>query len=48
MQNNTSFDRLITNYGQELDRFNPLPEYPRPQLVRDSYFNLNGVWEYAI
>ena len=26
----------------------PLPEYPRPQLVRDSYLNLNGKWEYAI
>ncbi len=25
-----------------------LPEYPRPQLVRDSYLNLNGRWEYAI
>ncbi|SEM43789.1 glycoside hydrolase family 2 protein [Nonomuraea pusilla] len=26
----------------------PLPEYPRPQLVRDSYLNLNGRWQYAI
>ncbi|NLL62741.1 MAG: glycoside hydrolase family 2 [Ruminococcaceae bacterium] len=26
----------------------PLVEYPRPQLVRDSYLNLNGKWEYAI
>ncbi|MEV3982755.1 sugar-binding domain-containing protein [Nonomuraea sp. NPDC049758] len=26
----------------------PLPEYPRPQLVRDSYVNLNGRWQYAI
>ncbi len=26
----------------------PLPEYPRPQLVRDSYMSLNGSWEYAI
>ncbi|MFI9591452.1 glycoside hydrolase family 2 protein [Nonomuraea sp. NPDC052265] len=26
----------------------PLPEYPRPQLVRDSYLNLNGRWRYAI
>ena len=24
------------------------PEYPRPQLRRDSYLNLNGLWEYAI
>lgn len=26
----------------------PLDEYPRPQLVRDSYLSLNGEWEYAI
>ncbi|NUP79777.1 MAG: glycoside hydrolase family 2 [Nonomuraea sp.] len=26
----------------------PHQEYPRPQLVRDSYLNLNGVWRYAI
>ena len=26
----------------------PLSEYPRPQLKRDSYLCLNGHWEYAI
>ena len=26
----------------------PLSEYPRPQLKRDSYLCLNGLWEYAI
>ena len=26
----------------------PLSEYPRPQLKRDSYISLNGLWEYAI
>ena len=26
----------------------PLSEYPRPQLVRDSYICLNGNWEFAI
>ena len=26
----------------------PLNEYPRPQLKRDSYLCLNGLWEYAI
>lgn len=24
----------------------PWPEYPRPQLVRDRWQNLNGVWSY--
>ena len=22
----------------------PRPEYPRPQFVRDTWLNLNGVW----
>ncbi len=26
----------------------PLMEYPRPQFMRDSYFSLNGQWDYAI
>lgn len=26
----------------------PLSEYPRPQLQRDSYLCLNGVWKYAV
>ena len=39
---------MLTKWGRELDRLHPLPEYPRPQLVRDSYVNLNGPWDYAI
>ena len=39
---------MLTVWGEELDRDAPLPEYPRPQLHRDSYLNLNGRWEYAI
>ena len=38
---------MLTRWGRELDPDLPLPEYPRPQLVRDSYLNLNGRWEYA-
>ena len=25
----------------------PRPEYPRPQLTRDKWQNLNGVWEFG-
>ena len=39
---------LLTRWGRELDPENVLPEYPRPQLVRDAWLNLNGLWEYAI
>jgi hypothetical protein len=38
---------LLTRWGRELDPARVLPEYPRPQLVRDSYLNLNGPWDYA-
>ncbi|MDR2091326.1 MAG: glycoside hydrolase family 2, partial [Clostridiales bacterium] len=40
--------RLFTRWGRAVDRENPLPEYPRPGFVRESFLNLNGVWEYAI
>ena len=39
---------LMTKWGEALDCEHPLPEYPRPQLKRDSYLNLNGRWEYAV
>ena len=39
---------MLTPWGEKLDRDRPLPEYPRPQLRRDSYLNLNGRWQYAI
>ncbi|MDN3905190.1 sugar-binding domain-containing protein [Arthrobacter sp. YD2] len=38
----------MTEWGTDLDPAAVLQEYPRPQLVRDSYLNLNGYWEYAI
>ena len=38
---------MLTPWGETLDRSAPLQEYPRPQLRRDSYLNLNGAWDYA-
>lgn len=38
---------MLTRWGRELDRDAPLPEYPRPQLVRGDWANLNGVWDCA-
>ena len=39
--------QLYTRWGTELDPGCVLPEYPRPLMVRDSYINLNGYWDYA-
>lgn len=38
---------LLTAWGEALDPDRPLPEYPRPQLQRASYLNLNGRWDHA-
>ena len=40
--------KLKTPYSNTIDRNCPLSEYPRPQFVRDSFFCLNGSWQYAI
>ena len=40
--------QLTSRWGENIDKEHILPEYPRPGMVRDSYFSLNGEWEYAI
>ncbi len=39
---------LLTPWGEALSAESILPEYPRPQMRRNSYLCLNGPWEYAI
>ena len=41
-------DRIRTAWSEEIDPQNVLPEYPRPQMVRSEWKNLNGLWNYAI
>jgi len=41
-------ETLRTKWGRNLKPDNVLLEYPRPQLVRDSYLNLNGYWDLII
>lgn len=41
-------DRIRTKWAEEVNPSNVLPEYPRPQLVRGEWQNLNGLWNYAI
>ena len=37
---------ISTKWAAQVDANNPLPEYPRPQMVRSQWQNLNGVWEF--
>ena len=39
---------MKTVWGEQLDPNAVLQEYPRPQMMRESYRNLNGLWDYAI
>ena len=39
---------MKTPWTDLIDRENPLPEYPRPQMVRPLWQSLNGPWDYAI
>lgn len=39
---------LMTRWAAEVNPTNAWPEYPRPQLVRLEWLNLNGLWDYAI
>jgi len=41
-------DKIKTKWGKELDPKNVWPEYPRPQLERKDWLNLNGPWSYSI
>ena len=38
----------MTEWGENLDPSNVHQEYPRPQMVRERWANLNGFWKYAI
>lgn len=43
---------MLTRWGEELIEGDgaavPLPQYPRPQMTRAQWTNLNGTWQYAI
>lgn len=39
---------LMTRWARDVSPDKVWPEYPRPQMVRKEWQNLNGLWDYAI
>ena len=39
---------LMTRWGRDVTPDNAWRSYPRPQLKRERWLNLNGLWDYAI
>jgi beta-galactosidase/beta-glucuronidase len=39
---------ITTQWAADVNPSNTLPDYPRPQLQRNEWQNLNGLWQYAI
>ena len=40
--------RLASRWAEDVSPQNAHDEYPRPQMVRDDWKNLNGLWQYSI
>lgn len=39
---------ITTQWASDVNPGNTLPDYPRPQMQRSDWQNLNGLWQYAI
>ena len=39
---------IETRWAKDVSPTDALPDYPRPQMVRKAWQNLNGVWELGI
>lgn len=42
------YETMRTPRASEIDKTSPWNVYPRPQMRRNSFFSLNGVWDFAI
>ena len=40
--------KIVSTWAENIDIDNVHQEYPRPQMVREDWMNLNGLWDYAI
>jgi len=41
-------NKIMSEWASKVDPAQPLPEYPRPQMVREKWLNLNGLWNYSL
>src|SRR5690349_23406092 len=39
---------LMTRWAKDVSPKNAHPEYPRPQMMRKDWLNLNGLWDYSV
>lgn len=39
---------MMTRWAKQVNPAKPLPEHPRPQMVRSAWQNLNGLWQFEI
>src|SRR5207249_5131863 len=39
---------LMTRWAKDVSPDKVHPEYPRPQMVREKWTNLNGLWDYSV
>ncbi|MEG1749912.1 MAG: glycoside hydrolase family 2 TIM barrel-domain containing protein [Tannerellaceae bacterium] len=41
-------DKIKTQWAEQVNPENVLPEYPRPLMERTEWTNLNGLWQYSV
>lgn len=41
-------DAMYSKWGEQVTPENAWTEYPRPQMVRDNWTNLNGLWKFGV